>query len=152
MKSHFFSKVCMGLLVLLSLSACGTTIEPVEIKSAAVLIHKKPDGSLIKQPKSAALNKQQTQFVQGWLNNYREGWSSHKPMATLLPQWCISLQTINDLSLGLCRYEKRVVLRGIGSEIEHPLSESDISSFSQNIEANNGFDSYSGMDVGPATQ
>ena len=142
----------MGLLVLLSLSACGTTIEPVEIKSAAVLIHKKPDGSLIKQPKSAALNKQQTQFVQGWLNNYREGWSSHKPMATLLPQWCISLQTINDLSLGLCRYEKRVVLRGIGSEIEHPLSESDISSFSQNIEANNGFDSYSGMDVGPATQ
>ena len=140
MKSQFFSKVCMGLFVFLSLGACGTTIEPIEIKSAAVLIHKNPDDSIIKQPKSAVLNKQQTQFLQGWINNFREGWSSHKPMATLFPEWCISLETINDLSLGLCRYGKRVVLRGIGSEIEHPLSESDISSFYQNIEANNGFD------------
>lgn len=140
MKSQPFSKACMGIFVFLSLGACGTTIEPIKIKSATVLIHKNPDGSIIKQPKSAVLNKDQTQFLQGWINNFREGWSSHKPMATLLPQWCISLQTINDLSLGLCRYGESVVLRGIGSEIEHPLSESDISFFNQNIEPTNGFD------------
>lgn len=133
MKPQFFSKYCMGVIVFVSLCAYGTTIEPVEIKAATVLIHRAADGSVINHPASISLNKQQILFVQDWLKDHRDDWSSHNPMATLIPQWCISLQTTNDLSLGLCRYGKNVVLRGMGSEIEHPLSENDISIFSKNI-------------------
>jgi hypothetical protein len=46
MKPQLFSKFCMGLFVLLSLSACDTTIEPVEIKTATALIHHTTDGSI----------------------------------------------------------------------------------------------------------
>jgi hypothetical protein len=133
MKPECFLKLCMIILVSLSLGACHTTIEPFEIKTATVLSHRTTDGSVINNPTPISLNKQKILFIQNWLTNHREGWSSHNPMATLLPQWCISLQTTNDLSLGLCHYGKNVVLRGLGPEIEHPLSESDISAFSKNI-------------------
>lgn len=43
--------------------------------------YRKPDASLTKQPVQVALNVQQTQFVQTWLNAHREGWLPHNPMA-----------------------------------------------------------------------
>ncbi|GAA6140647.1 hypothetical protein [Hydrogenophaga sp. 5NK40-0174] len=130
-------RISLALFLLWLLAGCSE-IDPVEIKEGTVGFYRKSDGTVIAKTKSAALSKQQIQFVQGWLNDNRKDWSSHIPMATYLPLWCMSISTINEKPFDLCRIGDRLVLRGPGKEIEHPLSESDSLAFSQNIDAAGG--------------
>lgn len=137
---HWPFRICRFLLTLFALwllTGCNE-FEPVEIKEGTVGFYRKNDGNVIAQTKSVALSKQQIQFVQAWLNANTKDWSPHSPMATYLPHWCMSLRTMNEKPLGICRIGKRLILRGLGKAIEHPLSEGDSSAFLQNIEATGG--------------
>ena len=118
---------------LLFLIGCSEP-EPIEISEAVIVFDRKSNGAVTGQANSQALSRQQIQFVQIWLNTNRNGWTSHHPMAPLLPYWCMSLKNASDKTIGLCRYGKKLVLRGRGAEIEHPLSDGDSAAFLKNIE------------------
>ena len=137
MKTFRISRFLLAPFSLWLLAGCNE-IEPVEIKEGTVGFYRKNDGGVIGQTKAVALSKQQIQFVQSWLNANTKDWSSHNPMATYLPHWCMSLRTTNEKPIGFCRIGKRLILRGLEKEIEHPLSEGDSSAFLQNIEAAGG--------------
>lgn len=114
-------------------------IEPIEITQAKITFYQKSDGTFsLLEATSMVLSSSQMQFLQSWLNANRTGWSSHNPMATKLPRWCMALSTQSEKNVGFCRDGASVVLRGLGAEIEKTLTTQDNALFLQNIEAANG--------------
>lgn len=137
MKLRYLYRLCFLLFTILLVAGCKE-IEAIEITQAKVTFYQKSDGGGVPQSEAITLSPSQMQFVQGWLNANRTGWSSHKPMATLLPRWCMALTTHSGKAVGFCRYGASVVLRSLKSEIEKPLSEQDNALFLKNIETVNG--------------
>jgi hypothetical protein len=129
-------QLCSMLFVVFCVPGCKK-IEPVMADSATVTVHRKSDGVTVHPPKTTLLSNEQIQLVEDWLNTNKTGWTSHTPMATLLPYWCMELKRRSETSVGFCNYGQRVVLRGLGEEIEHPFSEHDKTLFIQNIGALN---------------
>jgi len=50
----------------------------------------------------------------------------------------MQLTTSSEKTVGFCQYSKTVVLRGLGAEIEKPLTEQDNALFLKEIEVFNG--------------
>lgn len=118
-----------GFLILTTLLLVGCKekeVEVIEITKAIMFYQDQPNESVV-------LSSGQVQFVQGWLNADRTHWVPHQPLATLMPMWCMQLTTNNEQTVGLCRYSKTVVLRGLGAEIEKPFLAQDDALFLRNI-------------------
>ena len=135
MKQKHITQFSLLLFTALLLTGCKD-IEPIEIMNAKIFFYSKNDAAAVAQPASMnrELTQSQIQLAQGWLNANRMGWSAHNPKATLLPQWCIDITSTSGKAHGLCRYRAKAVLRGLGVEMEKPLTEQDNLLFMQLIE------------------
>lgn len=138
MKLSYLNRLCFLLTTSLLLAGCKD-IEPVEITSAKIFFYRKDGADVATQPSliTKSLTQNQVQWVQCWLEANRAGWSKHNPMASLLPQWCLELASTSGKAYGLCRYDANAVLRGLGAEMERPLTEQDKVLFMQLIENTN---------------
>lgn len=134
MKQRHIYQLCL-LSTTLLFTGCKD-IEPIEIMNAKIFFYSKNDAAAVAQPASMnrELAQSQIQMVQGWLNANRAGWSKHNPKATLLPQWCIDITSTSGKAHGLCRYQAKAVLRGLGVEMEKPFTEQDNLLFMQLVE------------------
>ena len=122
-----------SLLVLL----CGCQfIGPVEVATAQARFFLTANGAPLAIPKEVMLSPSQNQSLHDWLHTNRSGWSSRYD-TTSRPDWCVHINLEKQNTTSLCRYKERVVLRGLGPEIERSLSEPDKSYFAQQIEALN---------------
>ena len=81
-----------------------------------------------------ALSAAQRQFIEGWLAAHRSGWSA-RYAPTLIPAWCLRLDTPHDKTVSLCRYGATLVLRGLGPEMERKLTVDDEALFAREIES-----------------
>lgn len=133
-KKHITRLSCLIFTALL-LIGCKE-IEPIQITSAKKIVYSKNVAAVvpIPEPMIRALTQTQIELVQGWLKANRTDWSKHNPMATLLPQWCIELTSASGKAHDLCRYQDKAVLRGLGVEMERPLTEKDKVLFMQLVE------------------
>ena len=126
MKYRYIYQLNLLLSTVLLFAGCKD-IEPIEIMNAKIFFYSKNDTAAVAQPASIdrELTQSQIQLVQGWLKANRAGWSAHNPKATLLPQWCIDITSTSGKAHGLCRYQAKAVLRGLGVEMAKPLTEQD---------------------------
>ena len=138
MKHRHITRICLLLSTALLFTGCKD-IEPIEIMNAKIFFYHKNDAAVVPQPVSILreLTQSQIQLAQGWLNANKAGWSAHNPKATMLPQWCIDITSTSGKAHGLCRYQAKAVLRGLGVEMEKPLTEQDNLLFKQLVENTN---------------
>ena len=116
---------------------CGCQfIGPVEVATAQARFFFTINGAPVATPKEVMLSPSQNQSLHEWLRTQRGGWSSRYDTSSR-PDWCIHINLEKQNTTSLCRYQERVVLRGLGPEIERSLSEPDKTFFAQQIEALN---------------
>ena len=121
----------------LLLLLCGCQIiGPAEVATAQARFFLTATGAPVATPKEAMLSPSQNQSLHEWLRTNRSGWSSRYD-TTSRPDWCVHINLEKQNTTSLCRYKERVVLRGLGPEIERSLSETDKTFFSQQVEALN---------------
>ena len=127
------SAAAASLLLLL----CGCQfIGPVEVATAQARFFLTANGAPVATPKEVMLSSSQNQSLHEWLRTQRSGWSSRYDTSSR-PDWCIHINLEKQNTTSLCRYQERVVLRGLGPEIERSLGETDKAFFLQQIEALN---------------
>ena len=115
------SAASASLLVLM----CGCQfIGPVEVATAQARFFFTTNGAPVATPKEVMLSPSQNQSLHEWLRTQRGGWSSRYDTSSR-PDWCIHINLEKQNTTSLCRYQERVVLRGLGPEIERSLSEPD---------------------------
>ena len=116
---------------------CGCQfIGPIEVATAQARFFFTANGAPVTTPKEVTLSASQNQSLHEWLRTQRSGWSSRYDTSSR-PDWCIHINLEKQNTTSLCRYKERVVLRGLGPEIERSLSEPDKTFFAQQIEALN---------------
>ena len=121
----------------LLLLLCGCQfIGPVEVATAQARFFLTASGAPVATTKEVMLSPSQNQSLHEWLRTQRGGWSSRYETSSR-PDWCIHINLEKQNTTSLCRYQERVVLRGLGPEIERSLSEPDKTFFAQQIEALN---------------
>ena len=121
----------------LLLLLCGCQfIGPIEVATAQARFFFTINGAPVATPKEVPLSASQNQSLHEWLRTQRSGWSSRYDTGSR-PDWCIHINLEKQNTTSLCRYKERVVLRGLGPEIERSLSEPDKTYFAQQIEALN---------------
>ena len=121
----------------LLLLLCGCQfIGPVEVATAQARFFLTANGAPVATPKEVMLSPSQNQSLHDWLRTNRGGWSSRYD-TTSRPDWCVHINLEKQNTTSLCRYKERVVLRGLGPEIERSLGETDKAFFLQQIEALN---------------
>ena len=111
-------------------------IGPVEVATAQARFFFTANGAPVATPKEVMLSASQNQSLHEWLRTQRSGWSSRYDTSSR-PDWCIHINQEKQNTTSLCRYQERVVLRGLGPEIERSLGETDKAFFLQQIEALN---------------
>ena len=124
--------VAAALLLTLSLSGCQI-IGAVEVATTQARFFLKPNGTRVTTPAEAMLSASQNQALHEWLGAHRSGWSSRYDTSTL-PDWCLHINLEKHNTTSLCRYTGRVVLRGLGPEIQRSLTDADKAFFAQQIE------------------
>ena len=127
--------IAATLLLAALLSACQI-IGPVEVATAQARFFLQPDGTRMAAPKEVMLSATQNQALHEWLGARRSGWSSRYDTSSR-PDWCIHINLDKPNTTSLCRYAERVVLRGLGPEIERTLTAPDKAFFAQQIETLN---------------
>ena len=127
--------IAATLLLAALLSGCQI-IGPVDVATAQARFFLQPDGTRIAAPKEVMLSSTQNQALHEWLGSQRSGWSSRYDTSSR-PDWCIHINLDKPNTTSLCRYTERVVLRGLGPEIERTLTAPDKAFLAQQIEALN---------------
>ena len=121
----------------LLLLLCGCQfIGPVEVATAQARFFFTINGAPVATPKEVMLSAGQNQSLHDWLRTNRSGWSSRYDTSSR-PDWCIHINLEKQNTTSLCRYQERVVLRGLGPEIERSLGATDKAFFLQQIEVLN---------------
>ena len=111
-------------------------IGPVQVATAQARFFLTANGVPVAIPKEVMLSPSQNQSLHDWLHTNRSGWSSRYDTTTR-PDWCVHINLEKQNTTSLCRYKERVVLRGLGPEIERSLGATDKAFFLQQIEVLN---------------
>lgn len=109
-------------------------ISPIEASGGEIMMFRPTAGAQPAARPAVALSVAQRQFIQAWLAQHRSGWSA-RYAPTLTPEWCVRLDSAQDKSISLCRYDATVVLRGLGPEMERTLTAQDQVQFARALES-----------------